>query len=147
MLEFKALRLVLRDIEADASLGLIKGRADLLAFEQELVEALCKLDSGLVEHFLLLLDTDDMLGPILEEKLADVLRVTRCDEHHGKVKVLEAFLEQLAQLLRANQFAVPILVLKEQVLPCKLVILTHTAAVLWQAHGTSSLLSLLVSVA
>ena len=111
---------------------MFKSRTYLLSFEQKIVESLRKLYCRLVENIASLLDANNVLGPILEENPPYVLRVARCDKHNGKVKVFQALLYELAELLRADQLSIPVIVLKKQVLACELII--HHIDVLLQAH-------------
>ena len=111
---------------------MIKSRTYLLSFEQKIVESLRKLYGRLVENIASLLDANNVLGPILEENTPYILRVACCDKHDGKVKVLKALPDKFTELLRADQLSIPVIVLKEQVLACELII--NNIDVLLQTH-------------
>ena len=97
----------------NAELSLIEGCANIFALlEDEVVESCCKCESCIVQHLILLLDTDDVFSSCLLEYGPNFLRVTRC--HEDKVQLALVLSDHLLQLLSANELTATFLVLEHQ---------------------------------
>ena len=88
-----------------------KSRAYWSPRKYVLVKCPCKLNSRLVEHKALLLDTDYMLGPAPLEDAANKLGVTGSDEYH--VYLMLVGVQKTAEVLCTDKFTCSIGIFKE----------------------------------